>query len=87
MENHYGEFYSLIDLLVPGSLGELADFRKNFVNTELIPREKMDDLKLKVKPLLLRRTKKEIMDQLPEKLETKVSIAFEDRTEVKGRGG
>jgi superfamily II DNA or RNA helicase len=79
MENHYGEFYSLIDLLVPGSLGELADFRKNFVNTELIPREKMDDLKLKVKPLLLRRTKKEIMDQLPEKLETKVSIAFEDR--------
>lgn len=79
MENHYGEFYSLIDLLVPGSLGELADFRKNFVNTELIPREKMDDLKLKIKPLLLRRTKKEIMDQLPEKLETKVSIAFEDR--------
>lgn len=79
MENHYGEFYSLIDLLVPGSLGELADFRKHFVNTELIPLEKMDDLKLKIKPLLLRRTKKEILDQLPEKVETKVSIAFEDR--------
>ena len=79
MENHYGEFYSLIDLLVPGSLGELADFRKHFVNTELIPREKMDDLKLKIKPLLLRRTKKEIIDQLPEKVETKVSIAFEER--------
>lgn len=79
MENHYGEFYSLVDLLVPGSLGELADFRKNFVNTELITTERMDDLKLKVKPLLLRRTKKEILDQLPEKQETKVSIAFEER--------
>lgn len=79
MENHYGEFYSLIDLLVPGCLGEIADFRKHFINTELIPREKMDDLKLKIKPLLLRRTKKEIIDQLPEKQETKVSIAFEDR--------
>lgn len=34
---------------------------------------------MKIKPLLLRRTKKEILDQLPEKQETKVSIAFEDR--------
>ena len=79
MENHYGEFYSLVDLLVPGSLGELADFRRQFVNTEMITREQMEDLKLKIKPLLLRRTKKEILDQLPEKQETKVSIAFEER--------
>lgn len=79
MENHYGEFYSLIDLLVPGSLGEIADFRRQFVNSEMITREQMDDLKLKIKPLLLRRTKKEILDQLPEKQETKVSIAFEDK--------
>lgn len=79
MENHYGEFYSLVDLLVPGSLGKIDDFRRQFVNTELIPREVMDDLKLKIRPLLLRRTKKEILDQLPEKQETKISIAFEDR--------
>lgn len=79
MENHYGEFYSLVDLLVPGSLGKVDEFRKKFVNTEMISREEMDDLKLKIKPLLLRRTKKEILDQLPDKQETKVSIAFEDR--------
>lgn len=79
MENHFGEFYSLVDLLVPGSLGRLDDFRRKFVNTEMVSREEMEDLKLKIKPLLLRRTKKEIMDQLPEKQETKVSIAFEDQ--------
>jgi hypothetical protein len=79
MENHYGEFYSLVDILVPGSLGKLDEFRRQFVNTEMVTREEMDDLKLKIKPLLLRRTKKEILDQLPEKQETKVSIAFEDR--------
>jgi SNF2 family DNA or RNA helicase len=79
MENHYGEFYSLVDLLVPGSLGKIEDFRRQFVNTEMVTREEMDDLKLKIKPLLLRRTKKEILDQLPDKQETKVSIAFEDR--------
>lgn len=79
MENHYGEFYSLIDLLVPGSLGKLDTFRRQFVNTETVEREHLEDLKLKIKPLLLRRTKKEILDQLPDKQETKVSIAFEER--------
>lgn len=79
MENHYGEFYSLMDLLVPGSLGKIEDFRRQFVNTEMIMREEIDDLKLKIRPLLMRRTKKEILDQLPEKQETKISIAFEDK--------
>jgi SNF2 family DNA or RNA helicase len=79
MENHYGEFYSLVDLLVPGSLGKIEDFRRQFVNSEMVTREEMDDLKLKIRPLLLRRTKKEILDQLPDKQETVVSIAFEDR--------
>ncbi len=79
MENHYGEFFSLVDLLVPGSLGELKEFRRQFVNTEMISMDQIEDLKLKIKPLLLRRTKREILEQLPEKQETKVSIAFEER--------
>ncbi|MBC7741204.1 MAG: DEAD/DEAH box helicase [Bdellovibrionaceae bacterium] len=79
MENHYGEFYSLVDILVPGSLGKIDDFRKQFVNRESITRDEVEELKLKIKPLLLRRTKKEILDQLPEKQETKISIAFEER--------
>lgn len=78
MENHYGEFYSLMDLLVPGSLGDLETFRRRFVNTGMITRDEIDALKLKIKPLLLRRTKREILDQLPEKQETKVLIAFEE---------
>lgn len=78
MENHYGEFYSLVDLIVPGSLGRLEDFRRQFVLTDLVSREEIEDLKLKIRPLLLRRSKKEILDQLPEKQETKVSIAFEE---------
>lgn len=78
MENHYGEFYSLMDILVPGSLGRLEDFRRQFVNTNVITVEQMQDLKLKIKPLLLRRTKKEILSELPDKIENKVSIAFED---------
>src|SRR3989344_5723285 len=71
MENHYGEFYSLVDLLVPGSLGPLTEFRRKFVNTDMITHEEMRDLKLKIRPLLLRRNKKEILTELPEKQETK----------------
>lgn len=79
MENHYGEFYSLMDLIVPGSLGKIEDFRRQYVNTDMILREEIDDLKLKIRPLMMRRTKKEILDQLPEKQETKINIAFEER--------
>lgn len=78
MENHYGEYYSLVDLVVPGSLGKYEDFRRSYVNQERIEREEIADLKLRTKPLVLRRTKKEILDQLPEKQETKVSIAFDE---------
>ncbi len=79
LENHYGEFYSLLDLIVPGSLGKYDDFRRNFVNTDVVLLEDVEDLKLKVKPLVLRRSKKEILNQLPEKQETKVPIAFEEK--------
>lgn len=78
MENHYGEFYSILDLVVPGCLGPMDRFRKEFVNANFVPKEKISHLRLKVKPILLRRTKKEILDQLPEKQETVVSIAFEE---------
>ena len=79
MENHYGEFYSLVDLLVPGSLGPIQDFRRQFVQAEAVSKQEIDELKIKMKPLLMRRTKKEILDQLPEKQETKISIAFEEK--------
>tara|TARA_B110001454_G_scaffold218046_1_gene244903 strand:- start:11478 stop:14861 length:3384 start_codon:yes stop_codon:yes gene_type:complete len=78
MENHFGEFYSLIDLLVPGSLGPLEDFRRGYVNSPVIDYELIQNLKLKIKPLVLRRAKKEILDQLPPKQETVVKIAFEE---------
>lgn len=80
MENHYGEFFSIVDLLVPGALGELEDFRKQYINPSLrLLKSDLMDLKLKVKPLLLRRSKKEILNQLPDKQESVVSIAFEEQ--------
>lgn len=78
LENHYGEFYSLFDLIVPGSLGELPDFREKFVNPVRVLREDIDFLKLKARPLLMRRTKAQVMSQLPPKIETTLKLPFEE---------
>lgn len=78
LENHYGEFYSLFDLIVPGALGDLPSFREVYVNPERVLREDLDFLKLKTKPLLLRRTKAQVMNELPPKVETTIKLPFED---------
>lgn len=79
LENHLGEFYSLLDLVVPGCLGDLGDFRKVFVNPMTIDREALANLRLKIRPLVLRRHKSEILKDLPEKTESSIVLPFEDR--------
>lgn len=78
LENHYGELYSLFDLIVPGALGDLAMFRERYVNPVRVLRDDIDYLKLKIRPLLLRRTKAEVMHELPPKVEATIKLPFED---------
>lgn len=78
LENHYGELFSLFDLIVPGSLGDIAGFREKYVNPVRVLRDDIDFLKLKIKPLLLRRTKSEVMHELPPKVEATVKLPFEE---------
>lgn len=78
LENHLGEFYSLMDLCVPGSLGPYEDFKKVYVNPYSIDKEDIRFLKLKARPLVLRRTKKEILTELPDKTVSVMKIPFTD---------
>ena len=87
MENHYGEFYSLVDIAVPGALGSYSDFMKafnfkaskgvNFKNME----QDLEYLKLKTAPLVMRRTKEKILKELPDKTETSIKLDFEAKQE------
>ncbi len=77
LENHYGEFYSLFDLVMPGGLGDLAKFREKYVNPSALLRDEIRFLRLKTKPLVLRRTKGQVMQELPPKVETTVKLPFE----------
>ncbi len=79
LENHLGEFYSLMDLVVPGALGGYEDFRKIFINPPSIPHEEITKLRQKTKPLILRRTKAEILKELPEKTESSIELIFEEK--------
>jgi SNF2 family DNA or RNA helicase len=81
LENHLGEFYSLLDLAVSGSLGEHATFREKFVTPDTIDPIELRYLKLKAKPLVLRRTKSEILTELPPKLESTIRLPFEQKQE------
>ncbi|HXH73916.1 MAG TPA: SNF2-related protein [Bacteriovoracaceae bacterium] len=76
MENHYGEFYSLIDLILPGSLGDYSAFTRRYIQGRPSALD-LDFLKLATRPLILRRQKKFIMSELPAKTESIMKLDFE----------
>ena len=71
VENHLGELWSLFEFLLPGLLGSRTDFRRKFRR----PIEKhgdslrMDALRNRVRPFVLRRVKTEVEKDLPPKTE------------------
>lgn len=75
LENHLGELWSLMRVLSPGLLGSWERFRERF--GEPIERDK-DSQRLKalgqvVRPFILRRTKQEVLTELPPRTEVVLS--------------
>jgi SNF2 family DNA or RNA helicase len=71
MENHLGELWSLFHFLLPGLLGDRKQFKRLFrtpVEKHGDP-ERHDTLLRRVRPFLLRRTKQQVADELPDKTE------------------
>ncbi len=70
LENHLGELWSLLDFLNPGLLGEEDTFRERYVAPiEHGNAERLNELRLRVAPYLLRRMKEEVARDLPPKTE------------------
>ncbi|MCP4660686.1 MAG: DEAD/DEAH box helicase [bacterium] len=71
LENHLGELWSLFRSISPGLFGSRDRFRKRFA----APIEKKRDLERRhglsrvVRPFILRRTKSEVLDELPGRTE------------------
>ena len=71
LENHLGELWSLFHFLLPGWLGEVKSFNRDY----RVPIEKhasevrLQHLNGRIKPFLLRRTKEQVATELPPKTE------------------
>tara|TARA_A100001015_G_scaffold261277_1_gene306673 strand:+ start:1334 stop:4345 length:3012 start_codon:yes stop_codon:yes gene_type:complete len=64
LENHIGEYYSIVDLVVPGLLGSYTQFQSQ------VKMGLGDVLIRRTRPFVMRRSKDNILDELPEKQET-----------------
>lgn len=71
LENSVSELWSMFDFLMPGFLGNFEYFAKNFHKPIMDFGNKniLEHLRSKVEPFMLRRTKNEVLKELPPKIE------------------
>jgi len=80
LENNLGELYALFRFLNPAMFGSFEDFNRRY----LLPvqkdndRETMHELKKKIYPFILRRLKKEVAAELPDKVEQILYVDLSD---------
>ena len=71
MENHLGEYFSSLDLALPGLLGEYEQFKK-YLKADASAN--LDIIVKRTRPFVLRRTKEKILKELPPKTETDIYL-------------
>src|SRR5690606_977135 len=71
IENNIGELFAQMNFVNPGFFVSQAAFKRDYVNKfrKEDNGELIDELKRKVAPFILRRTKEEVLPELPEKTE------------------
>ena len=72
LQNNIGEMYNLLNFLQPTSFPSLSSFEEKF--NDLTTAEKVDELKKLVAPHMLRRLKKDAMQNIPPKTERMVPV-------------
>ncbi len=94
IENRLEELKALFDLTVPGYLGTDRDFYSMYIKPiqEHLNKKKQEELARLVSPFILRRLKKSVLDELPDKIEDILSCSLSDdqvslyRAAIESRG-
>jgi superfamily II DNA or RNA helicase len=81
LENHLGELWAQFDFLMPGLLGSRHEFQRHFrVPIEKARRHEVaEQLRRRIRPFLLRRTKDQVVAELPRKTEITRVVQLEGR--------
>ena len=79
MENRLSELWSIFDFLMPGFLYGYQGFREKFEEAIMNDRDEEVSARLRsmVHPFILRRLKKDVLTELPDKIEKTVTIELE----------
>ena len=79
IENHLGELWTLFNFINPGLLGSIKQFNERFA----LPVERNNDrmankrLKKLIRPFILRRSKTEVLEELPVKTEVMLHVEMD----------
>jgi SNF2 family DNA or RNA helicase len=81
VENHLGELWALFNFLMPGFLGNQMQFKQHYQKPIEIEnsRQVQEQLTRKVAPFLLRRTKHQVVQELPDKTEIIKTVEFDSQ--------
>lgn len=81
VQNHLGELWNLFRFINPGVLGSYEQFREKFINPIELnhDRQRQQQLNRIVHPFMLRRTKQEVVEELPDKEEINLAVELSER--------
>lgn len=80
IQNHLGELWNLFQFINPGLLGSYEHFQQKFIQPIEQEHDKQRQLQLNriVHPFMLRRTKQEVVEELPDKEDIVVSVELSE---------
>lgn len=80
IENSLTELWSIFDFIMPGYLSNHSKFIKTYENPIIGNKDKnaLEELNRHIKPFILRRLKKDVIKELPPKIEKKLLIEMTD---------
>ncbi len=81
IENHLGELWNLMRFINPGLLGSLESFNRRFAGPieRTQDREVKHRLKKLIQPFMLRRTKSQVLDELPPRTEIELQVELSEQ--------
>ncbi|MEG1506084.1 MAG: DEAD/DEAH box helicase [Bacilli bacterium] len=77
IENSIFELWSIFDFIMPGFLPNITKF-KQIYNNKVIEEGSFGDLNKQISPFILRRKKKEVLKELPDKIENTVIVEMSE---------